>query len=1158
MAAVSLGDLMSPLKKIEEYTQSTKESMEVVVQVATTGLSIQEQILTELKTQTSHMTSLLDQNAKIAKALSVEGDGAATSKTGVSLKDLGLGTRDMAKGLMLFSLVPKKTVDKFFYFIDGLSERLDKFDDKKAEAGGKALAAIGDGLFSFATKLALSTILLIPSLVFAPVTLLTIGLFGTAFALLGAFEDPIKRGAEALYDMGAGLLLFSLGLGAFTLASLFILKNPKTLLVMAGTIILIGGAISLLGVFDKYIERGSVALLLMGIGLTAFSVGVGIYALVSKLITVENMLIMAGTLIAVGGAIGLVGAFEMGLFTGIPGVITAGSIALVVAGVGLAAVSIGLLIFNMATKDMTLEDAGKMALVLGGIALTFAAVGVASPLIYLGAPALILAGIALSLLGVGLMLYTEGWKKADKAGMWKPTGEKGFFGGDILVFESTLNAVAAGLSINPFTTAGILIGAPALILGGIALSLLGLGLMSFTSGYKKADKAGLWKDTGETGFFGGKILKFESVLDSIAAGLSINPLTTTGILIGAPALVLGGGALLSLSLGLYTFTKAFTAAEDAGLWKDTGETGFFGGKILKFESVLDSIAAGLSINPLTAIGMVAGSGALLVGSAALLTMSVGIKAFGNMYKDKGVQKLFEEHPTFIVESWFSADRPGSYFEFLMSGIANAFDLPTLQIANMYASAPALIKAGKALQDIAAGIRGFQKIINDVEGGDLTKITDNIVSVITTVSQAFGQIGGTRSGGLSSSLKRFFGFGGDIPGAVVDGKQLYSPDAVKRGIESVSGMGEILVSVAQGVQAFASMEYKDLNGNIIKIDGKVQAEAIKNAGDVISVVATAFGELGRKYPVTDEGWFTEGKSDVQRGVMAVNGMGSILVNVAEGIKAFADFTYKDADGNVVEIDPADLQPGGKIITSIKDVLYATSRVFGYIGSSSSEGWIDDAQGLGYSPDQIKEGVDAVSGIGNILSGVGSAVKAFAEAGKPDTKPITEFITDVVSAVMGLGGFDQLMIKTNGEILSDIFESMVEVVEAKDPFKEMAKSMGELKDNINAMDAEKLELTNDLMHNITLAGESDGTEAALEKISGVFDRIEDFFGITKQDTDITPTGTTGETPPQLGVGNTNDQLLSAIQQLNSSIKGLQSIMNNLPDDISNIKLKVDKDY
>lgn len=1084
MAAVSLGDLMSPLKKIEEYTQSTKESMEVVVQVATTGLSIQEQILTELKTQTSHMTSLLDQNAKIAKALSVEGDGAATSKTGVSLKDLGLGTRDMAKGLMLFSLVPKKTVDKFFYFIDGLSERLDKFDDKKAEAGGKALAAIGDGLFSFATKLALSTILLIPSLVFAPVTLLTIGLFGTAFALLGAFEDPIKRGAEALYDMGAGLLLFSLGLGAFTLASLFILKNPKTLLVMAGTIILIGGAISLLGVFDKYIERGSVALLLMGIGLTAFSVGVGIYALVSKLITVENMLIMAGTLIAVGGAIGLVGAFEMGLFTGIPGVITAGSIALVVAGVGLAAVSIGLLIFNMATKDMTLEDAGKMALVLGGIALTFAAVGVASPLIYLGAPALILAGIALSLLGVGLMLYTEGWKKADKAGMWKPTGEKGFFGGDILVFESTLNAVAAGLSINPFTTAGILIGAPALILGGIALSLLGLGLMSFTSGYKKADKAGLWKDTGETGFFGGKILKFESVLDSIAAGLSINPLT--------------------------------------------------------------------------AIGMVAGSGALLVGSAALLTMSVGIKAFGNMYKDKGVQKLFEEHPTFIVESWFSADRPGSYFEFLMSGIANAFDLPTLQIANMYASAPALIKAGKALQDIAAGIRGFQKIINDVEGGDLTKITDNIVSVITTVSQAFGQIGGTRSGGLSSSLKRFFGFGGDIPGAVVDGKQLYSPDAVKRGIESVSGMGEILVSVAQGVQAFASMEYKDLNGNIIKIDGKVQAEAIKNAGDVISVVATAFGELGRKYPVTDEGWFTEGKSDVQRGVMAVNGMGSILVNVAEGIKAFADFTYKDADGNVVEIDPADLQPGGKIITSIKDVLYATSRVFGYIGSSSSEGWIDDAQGLGYSPDQIKEGVDAVSGIGNILSGVGSAVKAFAEAGKPDTKPITEFITDVVSAVMGLGGFDQLMIKTNGEILSDIFESMVEVVEAKDPFKEMAKSMGELKDNINAMDAEKLELTNDLMHNITLAGESDGTEAALEKISGVFDRIEDFFGITKQDTDITPTGTTGETPPQLGVGNTNDQLLSAIQQLNSSIKGLQSIMNNLPDDISNIKLKVDKDY
>jgi len=1139
MASVSLGDLMNPLKKIEEYTQKTEESMSVVVQVATTGLSIQAEILNELRLQSMYFMNLLDQNAAIGNALNMESGGVAKSPAGISLKDLGLGTKDMAKALLLFSLVPKKTVNKFLDFMEQLGENLDKFDEKKSKAGTDALMAIGDGIWNFVKKLALSALLIIPTILFIPVILLTVGLFAAAFALLGRFKKPIDEGTDTLRDMGWGLVLFGAGLLVFTLASLVILKNPATLLVMVGTIILIGGAIALLGMFGKVVDEGSETLAFMGLGLIVFGLGIGLYALVAKMITFESMLLMAGTLIAVGGAIALVGAFEMGLLTGIPGVVTAGSIAIAVMGIALIAFSVGILLFNLVTKNMTIDDGLKMAGVLVGVGLAFAVVGLVSPAIYLAAPALILAGIALISLSVGLLLFNLAVKQLDI----EKDGAK---------MVGVLMGIGLAFAAVGLVSIGIYLAAPALILAGVALSLLGVGLMLFSVGYKVADKAGLWDDTGDTGIFGGKILKFEAVLDSIAAGLSINPLTVIGILLGAPALLLGGIALTVLSLGLVLFGKAYKSAEKNGLFDDTGETGFFGGKILKFEATLDSIAAGLSINPLTVAGMLLGAPALILGSVALLTMSAGIKAFGNMYEEAGVQKLFEEHPTYIVESWFSADRPGSYFEFLMAGIANAFDIPALQVAKMYASAPALIMAGDAMILISKGIKGFHDIIKEVEGGDLSAITANITNVITTVSQAFGAIGGKKTGGLGSALGSFFGFGGDIPGAMgPDGKEMYSPDAVKRGIESVSGMGEILVSVAEGVLAFAKMEYKDLNGKVVKVDAKVQSEAIDNAGKVISVVATAFGEIGKKYPVTDEGWFTSGSSDVQKGVQAVNGMGTILVNVAAGVKAFADMSFKDANGEVVEIDPNDLKPGGKIITSIKDVLYATSRIFGFIGSSAEEGIISDAQGLGYDPDQIKAGVDAVSGIGGILSGVGAAVKAFAEADNPDTKPITDFIIDVVSAITNLGGFDVFIVENNSDLLAKVFDGIAEVAEKADPFSKVAKSMGELKDNINAMDLEKLTLTNDLMHNITLAGESDGTDAALEKISDVFARMEEFFGLNQEEeTETPPEGG----PPVAKGGGGNADLKGTLDRIAGTLSALQSTMEGLPDDIASIKLKV----
>jgi len=113
MAVVTLKDLMDPLTKIQAATESTAESLDALtVAVASTGQSsggaVQTQILKELKIQTALMKK--DSGGGLAGLLG--GSGGKGSKGmvdgGNAFKMLGAGTVDMAKGLLIFMLVPER------------------------------------------------------------------------------------------------------------------------------------------------------------------------------------------------------------------------------------------------------------------------------------------------------------------------------------------------------------------------------------------------------------------------------------------------------------------------------------------------------------------------------------------------------------------------------------------------------------------------------------------------------------------------------------------------------------------------------------------------------------------------------------------------------------------------------------------------------------------------------------------------------------------------------------------------------------------------------------------------------------------------------------------------------------------------------------------
>jgi hypothetical protein len=140
MAAVTLKDLMDPLSKIQASTTSTVDAIDQLTQVSIAagnstkagmaslassvavsgqmGDGIQGAILAELQLQTQLMRN---QKGGGLSAL-FGGSGGKQKKSnleqgGNGMQMLGAGTWEMAKALLLFMLVPVKTIMKFNYFV---------------------------------------------------------------------------------------------------------------------------------------------------------------------------------------------------------------------------------------------------------------------------------------------------------------------------------------------------------------------------------------------------------------------------------------------------------------------------------------------------------------------------------------------------------------------------------------------------------------------------------------------------------------------------------------------------------------------------------------------------------------------------------------------------------------------------------------------------------------------------------------------------------------------------------------------------------------------------------------------------------------------------------------------------------------------------------
>ena len=666
--------------------------------------------------------------------------------------------------------------------------------EKNVEQGAKVLDLMGGSLIKFAKGLVLAAIGATIGILFTPLIVLSMVIIGGAFALLGKFDKTIENGARTVYKMGRALIFFSTGLVFFALTSMIILAQPKILLAMVGTLVLVGGAFALLGLVDKSIRKGALALFVMGVSLVLFSIGYLFFAAVAKGTKIEDIFIQAGILVGTGLAFALLGK----LF----GQILPGAIAVAAMGLGLLVFSLGYLPFAAVTKDMTLESVATQAGILLALGLEFAAAGLGSPFIIAGAAAFAAVGIGLLLLAPGLLAMKKvEFTQEDAVNLATTLSavKSAFLGGDT-ADEGIFSKIGGAIS-GAVDSVRMIEAAAGFAAAGIALKTLSWGLNAF-KGVKWNDElskelvtmlngvttafalAGSSEQVPSSSFFGqmfgfkrtaveegiNSVLGAGRALKDIAKGLqAFQALIDSGVNFGTPD---SSGRYEKGTLG-YAVTntigfinEAFAAVADQGNVEAGGVFGsLFGIKKNKVAEGIDSVK---------------GAG------KELTQIATGLKSFQDLV-DRNIDwdKLGEAVTKSLGFVGTAFANIGGMEDEDSTGLSRFFGI-TWDENRVAKGVEAVQGAGKELMQIAQGLETFQKLIDSKV--DFNALGKAIKDSLTIVGDAFALVGGKEE-----TDSTFFG--------LIE----WDENLVQKGIENVKGAGTELTNIAKGLQSFADLK-----------------------------------------------------------------------------------------------------------------------------------------------------------------------------------------------------------------------------------------------------------------------------------------------------------------------------------------------------------------
>lgn len=785
---------------------------------------------------------------------------------------------------------------------------------KQLEKGADAFKTMGKGILWLTMGLAALTLAV---MVIGPAKILegivVISAFALLFTVIGLVSRSITKGAKAVAMLGLGLIVFSMGLAALMLA--VIISTPA--LILQGILMIAGFALifAVIGKFDRMIATGALLLIGMSIALFLFSAGLMVFGLALKLFDYETALMGAIIIAGLGGALWLIGKLDS------KGWVSRGAMALAEMGIGLAIFSVGLIVFGLALMLFDYETLILGAAVIVALALALTLVGQLAAYIMPGAIALAEMGAGLLIFSVGILAFGVAIKLLQ------------FIFDDLMEAGKVAGGIIIGLGLA-FALVGVMAGA--IVPGAGAVLAMGGALITFSMGILLFGVAIrllqlMFDDLATAGMIAGSIIIGLGLAFAIIGALS------APIILGAGAMVLMGASLVIFSVGIIVFAGVIKLLQT--MFEDLAEAGKIAGAIILGMGLAFSVM-GLLVIPV-ALGAVSMA---LIGTT-LLIFSVGLAAFA------GAVKLS------MVALGADVDTLGDKMGSVITGIGWAISEVGLLVVPIALGAVSTVLMGTALLTLGMGVLAF--------GGTLAML--NSQGMLVEDKETGGEtIKGM--GVLQAVATAMAGVGWTF---------LTQPWTLL-GIYSAIGMGVSLLTIGGGLfmAAEAMAKIPDMS--------KFVADLFAEGTGLIPVMADAFADIGNKYSGGVLGFLAGlvGADPVSKGMRTVSGLGEALQQIAGGIVAFSNFSAFP----VLSPDPSDpsklawstvdifgqVMPG--IQKNLPPLLTALADVFAEIGNKyggTEGGWFTSGD-----PSPVRQGIDAVGGLGGILQEIAGSIVAFA--------------------------------------------------------------------------------------------------------------------------------------------------------------------------------------
>ncbi len=416
-----------------------------------------------------------------------------------------------------------------------------------------------------------------------------------------------------------------------------------------------------------------------------------------------------------------------------------------------------------------------------------------------------------------------------------------------------------------------------------------------------------------------------AIIVGLGVAMGVAGLADKEIEKGSAAMIVAAIAMVTIAIGVFAMKKALEGVT----W---GNLGMMGAVIVGL-----AVAMGVAgIGPIP-VAIALGSAAMIVAGVALITLGLGTKMFMVALKDATWEKV----------GMMGAVIVGVGLAFAGAGFAAPF---------IVIGAAAMGIAGLALLPIALGVLALSKLpIAEMFA------SKGLFGDSGNVTKGFLGIGGGRA--MTNMEVMFEAIANSFSLGPLQIAALYvtSPALIMAGIA--------LITIAKGLQEFQKIAAET---DLLLLGVNVTL--------ITTILANAFGEIGKKFPGGAAGLFTSG-SFVSQGITSVMGMGEALTNIAMGMQNMANLKFPvkyDKNGKPIAYESMDSDAPARVAANTMAIVYGLSMVFGEVGKEygvkkSVADWL-----FGTSPkNPVEIGIQSVMGMGGALTGIAMGFQAMAD-------------------------------------------------------------------------------------------------------------------------------------------------------------------------------------